>query len=312
MNSAHQPPHTPEISVIVPLYVREPQGFPAYAPTIRQFLKQFQDHPRTEIIISDSGPERPKNPVAELFDQLLEELPELEGRLRYRYLARADRALTRAEAMNCGARWARGAVLLFLHLDCLLPDTALAKIREAISNGAVAGGFLKAYTDKGQWSVLHLTQWYLNEVRTRRDKRVVGTNAPFMRRSLALRHPFRGQFLEDVEMSDWLRKTHFERLEILPLEVSVSSRKYRKTGEWRMILINATIMILYRLFRVPPKKLGPSLYHYDFPKDLSFWPQWLRRSLALIDQGQKDDARFDPHLCQTTPPRNLEDAPDQR
>lgn len=53
----------------------------------------------------------------------------------------------RASQMNCGARAARGDVLLFLHADTLLPAGALDAIRQALADSAAEAGAFRVMFD---------------------------------------------------------------------------------------------------------------------------------------------------------------------
>ncbi len=165
--------------------------------------------------------------------------------------------LTRAESMNLGAKKAHGDVLLFLHLDIFLPSDGLQRIAEAMTNhDIIGGGFLKAYDRP---FAFRLTEKLLN-YRTSYFKRMVGTNAMFLKKEIYDLNPFPEQFMEDVALSDQLIQRYSkDRIAIIPEYVRVSSIKYRKHGSLKRILINALIMFLYRVGRVKPSPLE-SLY----------------------------------------------------
>ena len=152
----------------------------------------------------------------------------------------------RARQMNAGAALAGGDVLLFLHADTRLPAGGLAAVaRVMAATDAPGGGFLKRYDRGGRF--LRLAERILNDWRTRRRHRLVGTQAMFVRRELFER--WGGfpdwPFLEDVELSDRLRRAG--RPAVVPLAVTASARRYRQRGEVRQIAVNGIIMVLYRL-----------------------------------------------------------------
>jgi hypothetical protein len=279
------------ISVIVPLFFKNPANWDAIREQLTPFFDQFC-HPAKEqlpfdIFLSDSGPgEEHQESIQTGIAAILENKPELQNRVTYSRVVTNSRPLSRAEAMNLGVTESTGQVCLFLHIDCHLPSHALQEILQVVSHGALGGGFTKTYSDKRAFSPLFCTQFYLNQVRTLRGRHFVGTNAMFMKRSLALEHPYVGDFLEDVEMSDWLRsRLRPGALKVIPKDVTVSARKYQKYGPIPSIAINGSVMILYRLFRVRPALLRKHIYHFTFPKGLKFWFVWLQTVFILLDRG---------------------------
>jgi hypothetical protein len=279
------------ISVIVPLYFPNPGDIDRIRNQLTPFFQQFQvaakENRPFDIFLSDSGSgHEAKRQIQNCIDELLEHNLHLRERITYHREPTTSEPLSRAEAMNLGVLKSSGQILLFLHIDCRLPESALTDIVLAIANGAHGGGFTKTYSDKKSFSPLFCTEFYLNKVRTLYGRHLVGTNAIFMSRRLILEHPYVGDFLEDVEMSDWLRRRlRPGALKIIPKEVTVSAKKYHKYGPMPSIAINASVMILYRLLRVRPALLRAQLYHRRFPEGLKFWLTWLQAVLALIDKG---------------------------
>lgn len=152
----------------------------------------------------------------------------------------------RGRQMNAGAAQASGDILLFLHADTRLPLGALAAVERAVADPQVpGGGFLKRYDGGGP--LLRTSEWFLNTVRTRLMRGLVGTQAMFVRRSLfECSGGFREwPFLEDVELSDRLRT--LGRPTIIPLYVVASARRYRQRGSLRQIAVNGATLFLYRL-----------------------------------------------------------------
>jgi len=152
--------------------------------------------------------------------------------------------LTRGESMNLGAKNAIGDILLFLHLDTILPKNALKVINSTMKEEKfVGGGFLKRY-DAGFF--LRITKTILN-IRVKLFKRMVGTNAIFVRKSIFNERSFSEGFLEDVDYSDYLLEKYSKNaIVIIPDYISVSSAKYIKNGVIKRVLINGLIMFLYR------------------------------------------------------------------
>ena len=159
----------------------------------------------------------------------------------------------RGTQMNAGAREATGDALVFLHVDVRLPEGALAAIAAALADVWVCGGGFRKRYDGGGW-ILGATAAVLNAVRTERGRRLVGTQAIFVRRDVFERLGGYREWplLEDVDFSDRLRTAGEVR--VLPLEVVASSRRYRRRGVLRQVLLNAAVLGLFRL-GVGPERL---------------------------------------------------------
>jgi len=277
------------IAIVVPLYLPEPESA-ATAAAFTAFLDGLleQGAVPAEVFLSDSGPAERSGLGAAVVEALVAQRPRLLGRVRYGFEATEGAPLSRAAAMNLGVAETQSEFVLFLHLDCRLPEGALRMIADAVRGGARAGGFLKHYEGKSSLSLLQLTERYLNGIRTRWARLLVGTNAIWVERSLALEHPYEGSFLEDVELSDWLRRRlNREELRVLPASVGVSVRKYRKLGELRSVAVNAAIMALYRLWGTEPERLRSQLYRRHYPSGLSFWWVWLGAVFACLRGTRK-------------------------
>ncbi|MDH5682635.1 MAG: glycosyltransferase [Spirochaetota bacterium] len=174
--------------------------------------------------------------------------------------------LSRAESMNLAAEKASGDILLFLHLDCFLPPHALHSIDVTMKNpNYIAGGFLKRY-DRAFFC--RLTEKVLN-YRSKTAKRLVGTNAIFVRKSVFKDKPFPNQFMEDVAFSDNLLENYSKTsIVIIDDPVIVSAVKYGQNNGWKRILINACVMILHRVYKVRHEELE-KLYKSGNKKSIS-------------------------------------------
>ncbi|HEX9285621.1 MAG TPA: glycosyltransferase, partial [Nitrospirales bacterium] len=88
----------------------------------------------------------------------------------------------RARQLNVGAAAAKGAVLLFLHADTLLPPTAADDITAALADPLVVGGHFDArlVPDRGLlWAVGRMMSW-----RSRVTGIATGDQAIFVRRKV--------------------------------------------------------------------------------------------------------------------------------
>lgn len=148
----------------------------------------------------------------------------------------------RARQLNAGAVHARGDVLLFLHADTRLPDTAVAAVRAAMSQGLGWGRFDVSIT--GRSLMLPVIAWFINQ-RSRWTGIATGDQALFFTRELFYRV---GKFpqqplMEDVEISR--RAKAICPPHCLRLRVSTSGRRWEKYGVWRTIWLMWKLRYLY-------------------------------------------------------------------
>lgn len=148
----------------------------------------------------------------------------------------------RARQLNAGAVHARGDVLLFLHADTRLPDTAVAAVRAAMSQEPGWGRFDVSIT--GKPLMLPVIAWFINQ-RSRWSGIATGDQALFFTRELFYRV---GKFpqqplMEDVEISR--RAKAICPPHCLRLRVSTSGRRWEKHGVWRTIWLMWKLRYLY-------------------------------------------------------------------
>ena len=135
--------------------------------------------------------------------------------------------------MNAGAARATGEILLFLHADTLLPAAALARVRQAVANGARWGRF--DVHIEGSLSGLGLVAFMMNW-RSRLTGIATGDQAIFV-----TREAFRDQggfpaipLMEDIVFSTRMRAAL--RPACLADKVTTSGRRWEKHGLIRTIL----------------------------------------------------------------------------
>lgn len=149
----------------------------------------------------------------------------------------------RARQMNAGAVAASGDVLLFLHADTTLPPGFDALVVAAMRDPRVAGG--RFDIDLVPTSpLIGLTARLIN-LRSRLSKIATGDQALFVRRDVFADI---GGFpdmpiLEDVAFSVALKRRG--RIACLRARVSSSSRRWRKDGVVRTILLMWTMRFLF-------------------------------------------------------------------
>jgi rSAM/selenodomain-associated transferase 2 len=139
----------------------------------------------------------------------------------------------RARQMNCGARAARGEVLLFLHADTRLPSTAFADISSALADEKYLGGRFDVELDGSHW-LLPLVGRMIS-YRSRLSKVGTGDQALFVRREVFERL---GGFQEIPLMEDIAFCQALKRLgpvACLRSRVVTSGRRWEVDGVWRTI-----------------------------------------------------------------------------
>lgn len=144
----------------------------------------------------------------------------------------------RARQMNAAAAAARGAVLLFLHADTLLPPKADELIATAVAAGASWGRF--DVTIIGRHPMLRVVAAFMN-ARSRWSGIATGDQALFVRRDVFERlGGFPDQpLMEDIELSKRLRS--IAPPACLRERVATSGRRWETRGVW------PTILLMWRL-----------------------------------------------------------------
>ena len=166
-------------------------------------------------------------------------------------LASADQG--RARQMNHGARIATGDVLLFLHADTRLPDSAKKDIAESLSDARYVGGRFDVQLDSQKW--LLAIVGHLINFRSRRSRVATGDQAIFVRRDIFEQL---GGFpdiplMEDVAFSRMLKRSG--AVACLKSKVITSARRWENNGPLRTILLMWTLKSLY-LAGVSPRTLA--------------------------------------------------------
>jgi len=128
---------------------------------------------------------------------------------------------------------------LILPCDCAIGRIALDDWIKVIEQGGTCGGFAKSYSPKNP--LLGFYAELQNKVRSQWGRHLVWTNVMFFRRGTPI--PTTG-FLEDVLLSDILRKEKGWRWIEIPVEVS--ARRYYPNRIWKRILLNLGVLLAFR------------------------------------------------------------------
>jgi rSAM/selenodomain-associated transferase 2 len=158
----------------------------------------------------------------------------------------------RARQMNSGAKAASGDILLFLHADTTLPNSAFDDIRLALGDSRYVGGRFDVELAGQHW-MLKVIGAMIN-YRSRLSKVSTGDQAIFVRRFVF--EQIGGYpdipLMEDVAFCRMLR--HTGEIACLKSRVMTSARRWEIDGVWRTILRMWALKLLY-LAGVSPNRL---------------------------------------------------------
>ena len=154
----------------------------------------------------------------------------------------------RAAQMNCGARYASGDALLFLHVDTLLPPDSDLLIDKALEN-RLWGRF--DVEIEGRHRLLKVVAWAMN-LRSRLSGIATGDQAIFVRRDA-----FPGfepiALMEDIAFSREMKRRGAPAC--LRGRVRTSGRRWEKRGVLRTVVLMWRLRLLY-YFGARPERLA--------------------------------------------------------
>jgi rSAM/selenodomain-associated transferase 2 len=221
-----------EISIILPV-LNEADRINAAI----NHLRALHDAGNTEIIVVDGDPSG--STIRDVSDRGVKTVKSARGR---------------AIQMNHGASLASGSVLLFLHVDTMLPANAVSLVRTALRDPrAQAGAFNLGIASTRP--VFRITERYV-ALRTRLTRVPFGDQAIFIRRSCfdSLGGFREIPIMEDVDLMKRIRKRG-ERIVVVPAQVRTSARRWEREGILSCTFRNWALQLAFAL-GVKPERLA--------------------------------------------------------
>ncbi len=159
----------------------------------------------------------------------------------------------RSRQMNRGASVASGHILLFLHADTILPDDALLRVAEAMTDERFAAGAFDLGIDSDRW-FFRITEQYVR-FRTRLTRIPFGDQAIFIRRNYFLEMDGYREIplMEDIELMRRIKKDG-RSICVISEKVMTSARRWEREGVLFCTIRNWALQTAYML-GVPPENL---------------------------------------------------------
>lgn len=209
------------VSIIIPVYKEE------------ALIEQCCEHLLNlrgsyEIIVVDGSPQ--KETISSIHHPKIKTLASKPGR---------------GVQMNCGAKEAKGEILLFLHVDTQLPPNALSLIPSYLDQHKhCVGGAFDLRFDTTEWGY-SLFGW-LSSLRSRLTRVPYGDQAQFFRREIfdSLGGFPNFPILEDVAIMDTIKKRGWP-IHIFKEPVLSSPRRWQKEGRVYGVLRNWWLLYQY-------------------------------------------------------------------
>lgn len=170
---------------------------------------------------------------------------------QYRHVTLVETAACRGLQINAGVAATTAPIVVVLHADTTLPESADALIRRSLSDPRVVAGCFRLSFD------FHTSLLDLYAFSSRFETRYTtfGDQAFFFRRQAFLDIDGAPEWplLEDVELRRrLLRRGQFVKIQV---PVRTSARRFERLGSLRAQVLNATILVAYEL-GVSPHRLA--------------------------------------------------------
>jgi rSAM/selenodomain-associated transferase 2 len=221
----------PTFSIIIPAY-SEARRINGLIGHINRQDSVFEK----EIIVVDGNPQKTTLAAVKSFEVIKITAPKGRG-----------------SQMNAGAAVANGDILLFLHVDTLLPPAAFSQIAAVFYNKQIIGGAfdLKIASKRPALRLIAKAA----SLRSRLTRLPYGDQAQFIKRTVfeELDGFPKIPIMEDVALMQRIKKAG-QRIAIIDKPVTTSPRRWQKEGVIRATLRNWVLISLY-LAGVSPKVL---------------------------------------------------------
>jgi rSAM/selenodomain-associated transferase 2 len=160
----------------------------------------------------------------------------------------------RGRQMNTGATHASGDILVFLHVDTILPKHALLLIRRSLQNERIVGGAFTLQIQSPRL-ILRIAAAF-STIRSRITYAPYGDQVIFLRKSYfdAIGGYKDIPLMEDVELMRRIRKKKGNII-VLPTAVLTSARRWDQEGLYYATIRDTIIIFLYWC-RIPAEKLA--------------------------------------------------------
>ncbi len=193
-----------------------------------------------EVIVVDGGSD---DPTGDVIRRFIGQITEAKSIFRFSVAPRS-----RALQMNAGALQAQSDVLLFLHVDARLPDSAIDSVHDSVKRGASWGRFDIHLDDDAV--IFRIIEWCMN-MRSALIGIATGDQAIFVRRDV---FGMLGGYapillMEDVEFCKRLKWVGPPAL--VPKQVRASTRRWRQHGIMRTVILMWFLRLLYWLGIAP-------------------------------------------------------------
>lgn len=227
-----------KISIIIPVYREE-----SIINNTIESIKKIKGNYRIEIIVADGGTEE-----------------ETIRAVRAPEVIKLSSKKNLGAQLNKGGAFATGDILLFLHADTLLPETAFMKIESAFNTGRYGAGAFSLGINSGNM-ILRFIAFTAN-IRNYFTSAPYGDQAIFIKKELFIELGGYKEIpiMHDVDLMKRIKKAEGpERIIILKEKALTSPRRWEKNGILINSLKNNIIRILY-FFGVSEKKLAELYY----------------------------------------------------
>jgi rSAM/selenodomain-associated transferase 2 len=207
-----------QVSVVIPVLNEEKNIAAAVAA-----LRLLKPH---ELIVVDGGSSDRTREVCESLGETVISAPPGRG-----------------HQMNQGAACATGDVLLFLHADTRLPDSAFDDVRTAMADCECVGGRFDVRLDGDYW-ILRVIGAMIS-LRSRITGVSTGDQAIFVRRDVFERIGGYPEIpsMEDIALSRALKRVG--KIARLRSQVITSARRWETEGVWRTVFKMWALKLLY-------------------------------------------------------------------